>query len=363
MFQTPQEEPSQDRSGNNPQNNKRNNRMQKPKLTFFSELAAEELAALFEYPTLIEQLQNLNASLSLGILDFSDQRAEIVKRLNTAGVPVIAWLLLPEEEGYWFNIENYKQAAARYVGFKAWTDQHDLQWAGIGLDIEVNINELRSILEERQAESFIKTLWQRYLDKSRVQQAQLSYQALVDLIRADGYTVESYHLPLISEERRAKSTVLQRTAGLVDFESDREILMLYSSFLRPDGASVLWSYAQEADAIGVGNTGGGVDIQGVIDVEPLRWEELARDLRLCALQEKPVYIFSLEGCIQQAFLDRLESFDWEEETGIPSSVKKVNAYRTGITGLLWVLERPWILLIALATLIGLGFLFKRNKNK
>ena len=336
--------------------------MPTPKLTFFCELSAGELVQLFRDPVIIKHLQNLEASLSLGILDFSEERAGVVKQLNDAGVPVTAWLLLPEEEGYWFNIENYQQAAARYVGFKAWSTQHELVWAGIGLDIEVDINELRTILEAQQAASLLKTLWQRYLNKSRVIQAQNAYQALVDLIRADGYLVESYHIPLISEERRAKSTVLQRTAGLVDLESDREILMLYTSFLRPDGASVLWSYAPEADAIGVGNTGGGVDVQGVIDVKPLGWDEFARDLRLCALQEKPVYIFSLEGCIQQAFLQRLETFDWEQGTVIPGSIKKVNAVRTGIAGMLWILERPWVLLIALASLVGLGYLFKRNRS-
>lgn len=336
--------------------------MKKPNLTFFCELPAAALESLFEDPAVLERLKKLDASLSLGILDLSDERAKTVKGLNKAGIPVIAWLLLPEEEGYWFNIENYEQAAGRYLSFKAWTTQHELHWDGIGLDIEMNINELRGILEEKQAENFAKTLWRRYLNKQRVKESQRAYQALVDLIRADGYAVESYHIPLISEERRAKSTVLQRTAGLVNLESDREILMLYSSFLRPDGASVLWSYAPEADSIGVGSTGGGVDVQGLIDVEPLQWEEFARDLRLCAMQEKPIHVFSLEGCLKQGFLERLETFDWQKDTDIPGTVRKVTAYRTGITALLWILERPWVLLIALAILIGLGFLFKKGQK-
>ncbi|MFW5713069.1 MAG: hypothetical protein ACOCYU_00175 [Brevefilum sp.] len=336
--------------------------MQKPNLTFFSELPADELEELLEDQEIIERLQNLEAGISLGILDLSDKRAEVIKRLNETGIPVTAWLLLPEEEGYWFNVNNYEQAAARYISFKAWTTQHKLQWEAIGLDIEVDINELRSILEEEKAGSFIKTIWQRYFNKPRVIQAQQAYQALVDLIRADGYLVESYHIPLISEERRAKSTVLQRTAGLVDLETDREVLMLYSSFLRPDGASVLWSYAPEADSIGVGSTGGGVDVQGVIDVEPLSWEEFERDLRLCVMREKPVHVFSLEGCVNQGFLKRLETFDWKKRTRIPGSVRKVNAFRTVTSVLLWILERPWILLITLAGLTGLGFLFRRRSK-
>jgi hypothetical protein len=304
----------------------------------------------------------LEASLSLGILDLSEQRAEVVKRLNAAGIPVIGWLLLPEEDGYWFNIDNYEKAAARYISFKAWTRKHNLQWAGVGLDIEMNINDLRQVMARHQADRFVATLFQRYLNKNRVTRARRVYQALVNVIRSDGYPVESYHLPIIEEERRGRSTVLQRTLGLVDIKTDREVLMLYSSFLRPDGAAVLWSYAPNADSIGVGNTGGGVDVEGVIDLEPLSWEEFSRDLRLCVMRNKPVHIFCLEGCVAQGFLSKLEDFDWDKPVPIPERVNKVKMLRTGGAALLWLLERPWVILLTLATFIGLGFLFKRSQK-
>ena len=57
-------------------------------------------------------------------------------------MPVIAWLLLPKEQGYWFNLYNAPQAAARYEEFKDWTAKHDLFWDGVGLDIEPDINEM-----------------------------------------------------------------------------------------------------------------------------------------------------------------------------------------------------------------------------
>jgi len=305
----------------------------------------------------------LDAAVSLGILDLSDDRADVVRRLNNAEIPVIAWLLLPEEEGYWFNIDNYEQAAARYVSFKAWTTHHDLKWAGVGVDIEMDIQDLRRIMEQKKHEEFASRLFTRYLDKRRVSKAKQAYQALVDLIHADGYPVESYHVPLISEERRAHSTVLQRTIGLVDLEVDREVLMLYSSFYRPDGAAVLWSYAPEADSVGVGNTGGGVKVKGVIDLDPLTWEEFSRDLRLCVRREKPIHIFCLEGCVEQGFLCKLKEFDWDRPVSVPDSLTRVRAFRTGITAGLWLLERPWVILIALASLIGLGFLFKWGQEK
>ena len=336
--------------------------MPRPDLTFFTELDSEALSTLFEDKTILEKLLTLEASLSLGILDLSEQRAEVVKRLNAAGIPVIGWLLLPEEDGYWFNIDNYEKAAARYISFKAWTRKHNLQWAGVGLDIEMNINDLRQVMARHQADKFVATLFQRYLNKNRVTRARRVYQALVNVIRSDGYPVESYHLPIIEEERRGRSTVLQRTLGLVDIKTDREVLMLYSSFLRPDGAAVLWSYAPNADSIGVGNTGGGVDVEGVIDLEPLSWEEFSRDLRLCVMRNKPVHIFCLEGCVAQGFLSKLEDFDWDKPVPIPERVNKVKMLRTGGAALLWLLERPWVILLTLATFIGLGFLFKRSQK-
>lgn len=337
--------------------------MSKPDLTFFCELPSEELSELFREKTVIDQLTTLDASLSLGILDLSDARAQVVQQLNKAGIPVIAWLLLPEDEGYWFNIDNADYAAARYIHFKAWTNQHNLQWAGIGLDIEMNINDFRQILERKQTQKLIKPLIQRFLDKRRVVNAKRLYQALVDLIHADGYLVESYHLPIISEERRAHATVLQRTLGLVDVQTDREVLMLYSSLLRPDGDAALWSYAPEADSVGVGNTGGGVDVAGVIDVTPLSWEEFSRDLRLCVKRGKPIHIFCLEGCVAQDFLTRLPDFDWDKPVEKPKGTCRVLAIRTFLAGLLWTLERPWVILVSLAGLIGLGYLFKRSHKK
>jgi hypothetical protein len=63
----------------------------KPRLTFFCELEADALEALFADSSVIGNLATLEASVSLGILDLSPGRAAVVRRLNEAGIPVIAW--------------------------------------------------------------------------------------------------------------------------------------------------------------------------------------------------------------------------------------------------------------------------------
>ena len=337
--------------------------MPQPNLTFFTELDSDRLTDQFNNAKLIKTLHSLDASISLGILDLSDARAKVVRKLNKAGIPVTAWLLLPKAEGYWFNTGNYREATARYTAFIEWTQAHKLVWAGIGLDIEMDINEFTGAMNREKAEKLAAVLFHRYRDRQRAAKAHKAYKALVDQIHADGYLVETYQFPIITEERRAQATVLGRTVGLVDVQSDREVLMLYSSFLRPNGDAVLWSYASEADSVGIGNTGGGVDIKGVIDIPPLTWDEFSRDLRYCVAKQKPIHIFCLEGCLEQGFLERLPDFDWDEPVAPPAKAGKIRAFRTALATGLWLLERPWVILLSLATLLSLGFLFNRSQKK
>ena len=94
----------------------------------------------------------------------------------------------------------------------------------------------------------------RLRDRERPRRAHAAYAALVDRIHADGYRVENYQFPLIADERRAGSTLLQRLLGLVEVPTDREVWMLYSSFMRTLGPGLLWSYGPEAQAVAAGST-------------------------------------------------------------------------------------------------------------
>ena len=65
----------------------------KTEITFFCELRAEALKKLFEDRFVFDDLKTLNAGLSLGILDLSPERANVIKKLNRLDIPVTAWLL------------------------------------------------------------------------------------------------------------------------------------------------------------------------------------------------------------------------------------------------------------------------------
>lgn len=88
------------------------------KISFFVELPGNEFQKLFADTSLISQLKEMDVSLRIGLQDFSKERTETILKLNKVGIPLYAWLLLQEDEGYWFNMYNGELASRRYGEFK-----------------------------------------------------------------------------------------------------------------------------------------------------------------------------------------------------------------------------------------------------
>ena len=335
---------------------------QHPELTFFTELEPKELKKLFEDRFVLDDLKALNAAVSIGLIDLTDERAEVVKRLNKIGVPVIAWLLLPKDQGYWYNLENYPFAIARYEAFKTWTARHDLKWAGVGLDIEPDFEET-SMFEARDPK-VLPRVWKRLKDRKGYEQSHLAYLGLVNQMHTDGYKVEAYHSTYVVDDRQAHSTVLKRALGLIDVRVDCVVLMLYSSFSRPYGQALLESYAANTDSFGVGVTGGGVEQDSWDTVAPLSWAEFTADLRIAASHKKPIHIFSLEGCVQQGFLSRLITFTWDEPAHEPVLNRAVvETGRGTLQSVAWIVERPIVFLLGLTGVIGSAVFFREQHKK
>jgi hypothetical protein len=313
--------------------------MRPPRLTFACELDAPRLTELFADGALIDDLQTLGARVMIMVSDLSAERAQVVRQLNQAGVPVVGIPLFPAEEGYYLTIDNAPRAAQRYEQWKQWTAEHGLVWDWVGLDIEPEARFYQQIMANPWG--LVPMLLPRLRDHERVTRARTAYAALVDQIRADGWQVENYQFPLIADERRAGSTLLQRLMGLVDVRTDREVWMQYTSFLGSLGPGILWSYGSESDAIAVGTTGGGPDVPGHPQFSPLRWEELVRDLRLARRWTEQLYVHSLEGCVWNGYLSRLRSLDWTPASTPPRTAGLGSLLRAALRGLLRTSIHPW----------------------
>lgn len=280
--------------------------MTPPRFTFFVELTQEPLVELFERPEVVEFLSRGGCAVAMGLLDLSADRSAIVRRLEAAGIPVTAWLLLDDAEGYWLNADNAEHARRRYLQAMEWAASEGLRLHRVGLDIEFPRDDGDLLM--RSPLRGLLTLLRRRRETARVHAAERAYAELVAEIRAGGRAVETYHFPHLLDERAARSTLLRRTLGLVDVRADAEVLMLYSSYL---GRAVARAYFADAQCIALGVTGGGVNAG--FDREHRRllsWERLEDDIRAAAQFTEDVYIFSLEGCVEQHMLERLAAMQW-----------------------------------------------------
>jgi hypothetical protein len=280
--------------------------MTPPHLTFFVELASQPLAELFARPGVLDFLALGGHAVSMGLLDLTPARAAVVRRLEAAGVPVTAWLLLDVSDGYWLNADNPEHGRARYRETVEWAAREGLRLHRVGLDIEFPRADADLLM--REPRRGLLTLLRRRRAVAQVEAAERAYAALVDEIRAAGRSVESYHFPHLLDERQAGSTLLRRTLGLVDVPADSEVFMLYSSYFGRTGAR---AYFADAPCIALGVTGGGVNAGKPEELARLlSWERLEAELLAAAQHATELYVFSLEGCVEQNMLERIASIDW-----------------------------------------------------
>jgi hypothetical protein len=335
--------------------------MAAPRLTFFCELHSRPLQELLS-EKVIQDLTAIQACISLGILDFSPERAEVVRRLNAAGIPTTAWLSPYRDPVSWLDQDKVAKGSDFYSQFRNWTEEEGLNWDAVGLDLEPDLREFQAIAENRW--QMMALVMRRMTDRRTYRNNRVIFRELVRAIHQDGYRAESYQVPLVADERRAGSTLLQRSLGIVDLTVDREVWTLYTggfSGVNSNGQfapGVIWSYGSEAQAIAVGAAAEMGPWQ--TGQQPLSWDMLARDLRLAWYWTDNLYINSLEECVRQGFLERLHNFQWDAPIIIPNEGELMveswrNALRTG----LWMSSHLGVLAAGLAAGLFVFFLLRK----
>ena len=198
-----------------------------PQLVFFTELGADERATLLSAPGVIDVLGTGDYGMAMAMLDLSSQRAALVRRLNEHSVDLTAWLLLPRDAGYWLNVENYPQAMSLYRAFRAWVVAEKLVCRAVGLDLEPSRQRRAGLRRARPLAIYGAVVEAR--NNALYPAAYAAYHDLVTEIRFDGYAVHTYQYPLIVDDRRAGTTLIQRALNVVDLLADVEVLLCYSS--------------------------------------------------------------------------------------------------------------------------------------
>ena len=306
-----------------------------------------QMQSLLTDANVIGNLKSLHAGLVVAVVDFTPERAELVRRLNWEGIPVIAGLGMPPEQGFYFNAENAPEAAARFAAFDAWSREQGLRWDAVGLDIEPNFAELESLNGHRWR--FFTTFLSRAIDVRRMYRAQRVYSALIANIRSRGYFVQTYQLPYLPVERKAHSSLLDRMLGTVNVRGDQEVLMLYTSYAGSVGAAIIWKLGPDAQSIAICCTGG----DPAADPAVLDWSRFSRDLIVAAHFSHLIGVYNLEGCVRQGFLPRLKSMDWSQSVTIPAAAVRAADHRLSMLRLVLsissrLLYFVFVLLLAIA---------------
>lgn len=293
----------------------------------------EAMQALFDDPGVLATLEDLHAQVAVAISDFSPQRAELIQRLHRAGIPVIAWFLLSTNQGYYLNADNAPAAAARVADFEQWTRDNNLQWAGVGLDIEPNYAEFSALRKNRW--HLIRVLVRNGLDSGRILRARRAYAAIVAAFQAQGYAVQTYEMPYVPAERSTHSSLLDRLLGTVEVRGNEQYLMLYTSAARGVGAGMIWTLGPHAQAIAIGSTDG-ASAPGS-GSGPLDWTEFSTDLIAASHFTRHIGVYDLEGCVRQGFLPRLVTMNWSQSVVIPAeSVRRAQLIGFISRSALWI---------------------------
>ena len=292
-----------------------------PQLILSTDLAGDDLLSALRAPGLLELLAVHRYGIALPVAQLDDVAATAVQLLNQHGVAVIACLRLAPEEGFTFNLQNYPLALGCYQDFHAWARLHSLRFEAIGLTIEPPLQDVAEA-GGRRASALARRFW---LARENIlyPSAQAAYGELIVLMHLDGYEVHTFQMPVVADDRRAGTTLIQRALDIIDLPADLNVLMCSSIVpiepLGDDlGGALIASYGAHADAIGIGS---------IDEVEPpnrdslgldqneersrLPWPALRRDLLLAAQYTDTIYLHSLEDCAARDLLPKIAALDWD----------------------------------------------------
>lgn len=274
---------------------------EEPQLFFFCELSGTTLLNLLGQPEVVNLLAIRTYGVAIALPGFDDTYATAIRMLNAHNIPVVAWLTLPADEGLAFNLQNYPRAAACYQAFHAWAQANNLHVTAVGFDIEPPLSDTLFV-GWRGAREMMRRLWLAR-DNALFPAARAAYLELMAAARRDGYEVHAYQIPLIADDRRVGTTLIQRALDIVDLPADIEVLMCLSE-TAPEwfGSALIAVYGPSADALAVGSSSSS-DIL-------LRWDDLRRNLLLAATYTDVIYVATLEQCVAGGHLERIAALDW-----------------------------------------------------
>lgn len=186
-----------------------------PQLTYFVEFPPEwspaeqrgaELYGMFSRPIrdasgdelpFGEWLASERSGISLAMSTLDPPTADTIQMLGEQGVPVTAWTVLDDEDGYWTNRSNMTKTVDKTWRVLEWAKDNNLKLEGVGLDIEKPLPYLSAFNQANF--SAIRIAMRQYRAESRAEARVFDpvkkMENLIEDIKSENYLTETYVFP------------------------------------------------------------------------------------------------------------------------------------------------------------------------
>jgi len=151
-------------------------------------------------PETYQYLEERSWGIALAMIEINLETARIIKSINQyfPNLPVTAWIVLPDSEGYWTNQFNVPQTKKKVEDLKAWANRFDLSFDAIAFDLESPL-ELVKAFANHDIKKILHQLKQirrlRHDHKLAGYQPEAEMENIVEGLRKENILTHSYEMP------------------------------------------------------------------------------------------------------------------------------------------------------------------------
>lgn len=227
----------------------------------------------------------------------------LVRKANALGIPVVAWVVIPYDQGYWAYQGNAQANFTAVRDWTAWTRRNRLRFVSVALDQEFSWQNLQTYMPLAKSRDAQKLdAWMAgNIDPAAQCSALRTYRDLISWVHRRGIRADAAVAPMVADDLADGDIALQNALQIsATSRYDRLYLMAYRSAVSqagfdPGPGYVASNYAAMRRYYGdAGQVSLGIPGQApYADITPL-----ADDVRmLAALGARSIPIFSLEEMV------------------------------------------------------------------
>ncbi|MEU9019398.1 hypothetical protein [Actinomadura sp. NPDC048394] len=230
--------------------------------------------------------------------------ASLVRKANGLGVPVIAWIVVPSDKGYWAYEGNAPTMTDAVKAWASWKNAERLRFASVALDQEFSSQNLRTYTTDLTGGKLGElAVWMNgNIDPAKQCKALRDYRDLISWAHDRGIAVTAAEAPMVVDDLHDGNLALQDALDIAGSSPgyDQTYLMAYRSGVAesgvdPGSAYVSSYYTDMQKYFGKGGQASlGVGGQKPYDT----LTPLVDDVRMLAgLGARQIPIYSLESTV------------------------------------------------------------------